>query len=289
VLSPLPDSPAADVEHASQIGILLDAERPLHLGFGHGVHMAQESRTLDTAKSSTLGGLSSSLLDMTMGKRLKLALESRNLRPAELISRTGLSKATIYFLLDDTTSPDKVRDSTIKKLCRVLRVSSEWLTHGRGDMDEPAAAQDAEQWEDVVGYAQAVGLGAGAEAEEYAESHKLKFKASSLRRKNLRPEKLAVFYGRGDSMLPRIRSGDAILFDIGDTRPRDDTLYVIQVHGLANKEYQVKRAMVLEDGVYFQADNPAGDHDWRRPLRMDSKRAKIEIIGRVRWIGSWED
>lgn len=151
------------------------------------------------------------------------------------------------------------------------------------------AAAEEQTWADVKGYSQAVGLGAGTEALEYAETHKLKFRADSLARKRLNPEKLAVMYGSGDSMLPRILPGDAILFDTSDTRPRDGMLYVILVSGAANPEYQVKRCMVLEDDIYFVADNPAGDHNWRKPKRIDSKKHPIEIIGRVRWIGSWED
>ena len=145
-----------------------------------------------------------------------------------------------------------------------------------------------DEWDNVLGYAQAAGLGNGPEAQEYAETHKLKFRADSLARKRLRADKLAVMYGTGDSMLPRIHTGDAILFDISDTRPVDGALYVIQVHGVAGREYQVKRAMLIDDVVYFVADNPAGDHSWKKPKRMDAKRGQIEIIGRVRWIGSWE-
>lgn len=140
-------------------------------------------------------------------------------------------------------------------------------------------------WADIQGYAQAVGLGKGAEAQEYAETHKLKFRAESLSRKGLRPAGLAVMYGQGDSMVPRIHPGDAVLFDTGDTRPRDGAIFVIQWKG----EIYAKRAMVLEDAVYFAADNPAGDHNWRKPKRMDAKRDPIHILGRVRWIGSWED
>lgn len=142
-----------------------------------------------------------------------------------------------------------------------------------------------EEWSDVPGYAQAVGLGKGAEAQEYAEAHKLKFRADSLARKNLRPASLAVMYGQGDSMLPRITPGDALLFDTQDTRPRDGAIYIVQWKG----EIYAKRAMVLDDAVYFAADNPAGDHHWRKPKRMDAKRDPVNVLGRVRWIGSWED
>lgn len=162
----------------------------------------------------------------------------------------------------------------------------------RSDLPEQRAATasaDDGDWSDILGYAQAMGLGGGPEAQEYAETHKLKFRADSLARKRLNPSKLAVMYGRGDSMEPRVLSGDAILFDMSDTRPRDGALFVIMIDGGgAAKEYQVKRCEILDDFVYFKADNPGGDHNWKKPRRMDSPRHPIEIIGRVRWIGSWE-
>ncbi len=145
-------------------------------------------------------------------------------------------------------------------------------------------ADDGVGWEDVVGYAQAVGLGAGAEAQEYAETHKLKFRTESLRRKGLRPPALAVYYGQGDSMEPRIRAGDAILFDTSDTRPVDGAIYLVCRDG----EINVKRCEIIDDIVYFRSDNPAGDHTWRKPRRMDHPSDPITIHGRVRWIGSWE-
>lgn len=208
----------------------------------------------------------------------------------DLIARKVLSKAGIYFILDGTTKAEKIRASTVAKLASALQVNAEWLQYGRGQMDGSPPSQAAESdWEEVRGYAQAIGLGGGPEAAEYAETHKLKFKASSLSRKRLRAPALAVMYGKGDSMEPRIQSGDAILFDTSDTRPRDGALFVILVPGAQNQEYQVKRCELLDDLVYFKADNPHGDHNWKKGRRMDDKKNPIQIIGRVRWIGSWED
>lgn len=144
-------------------------------------------------------------------------------------------------------------------------------------------------WLDVSGYGQQVGLSDGEEAQEYAETHKLKFRADSLARKRLQTQNLAVFYGKGDSMEPRIHAGDAILFDQSDTRPRDGHLYVILVPGAGAESYSVKRCEIIEDMVFFKPDNPKGDHGWRKPKRMDDAKSPIKIIGRVRWIGSWED
>lgn len=141
------------------------------------------------------------------------------------------------------------------------------------------------EWSDVMGYAQAAGLGAGVEAEDYAEAHKLKFRASSLRRKGLRPQHLVVYYGKGDSMEPRIKDGDAILFDTSDTKPRDGAVFIVQ----RGKEMYAKRCELLDGAAYFRSDNPHGDHHWRKAKRLDNPRDPLQVLGRVRWIGSWEE
>lgn len=220
----------------------------------------------------------------TMGSRLRRAMALRKRSVPEIVAAGVMSRANVYLILNDTTRPDMIRDDTVDKLCRFLRVNREWLKTGRGPIEGGPEASDPDTV-DVLGYPQAVGLGKGAEAQEYAETHKLKFRADSLARKRLRPAGLAVMYGQGDSMLPRIHPGDAILFDTTDTRPKDGAIFVVQW----KSEIYAKRAMVLDDVVYFGADNPAGDHHWRKPKRMDAKRDPIHVLGRVRWIGSWED
>ncbi|MEX5405091.1 S24 family peptidase [Stenotrophomonas sp. WED208] len=178
---------------------------------------------------------------------------------------------------------------TLKAFSAALGIED---TDIRDDLPEqqynsPAPSDD--DYTDVTGYSQAVGLGAGAEAEEYAETHSLKFKKTSLRRRGIYNRPLAIYYGKGDSMEPTIEDGDAILFDTSDTRVQDGSLYLIQVHGAANPEYYVKRAMVLDGTVFFSSDNPKGDHHWQKPRRMDSKREPITVVGRVHWIGGWAD
>lgn len=234
----------------------------------------------------------------TLGSRLKEAMTIREVTVEELAARKVLSRAGVYQWLNDTVKREKVREETVQKLCDALRVSRTWLMDGRGSMSPNAVADDPPPYTHIVhqddhvsidAYSQAVGLSDGAEAMEYAETHKLKFKADSLARKRLSPRSLAVFYGKGDSMEPRIHSGDAVLFDHSDTRPRDGALFVIMVPGVGSDSYSVKRCEMIDDLVLFKSDNPSGDHGWRKPRRMDDPRHPITIIGRVRWIGSWED
>jgi phage repressor protein C with HTH and peptisase S24 domain len=221
----------------------------------------------------------------TLGSRIAQELKLKGWDWPELSRRSGVG----YSTLKEIESGRQKSSTKLWAIAAALDVADTYLATGKGRRERDALGTDPE-WSNVRGYSQAAGLGAaGAEAEEYAESHKLKFKASSLQRKRLQPDNLAIFYGKGDSMLPRIHDGDAIMFDTADIKPRDGTLYVIQVHGAANPEYQVKRALLLDDDVFFVADNPAGDHSWVKPRRMDAKRGRIAVIGRVRWIGSWED
>lgn len=220
---------------------------------------------------------------ITIGGRIKAEREAQGISRKDLAARCKIP----YPTLAGIENADQESTTRLHVIADSLGVNVAWLETGKGPRYRADAAYEP-GWTSVKGYAQAVGLGAGADAQEYAETHKLKFRAESLARKRLNPEKLAVMYGKGDSMLPRVRPGDAVLFDQSDRIPKDGRLYVIMVNG-GTAEYQVKRCMDLDGSIYFVADNPAGDHGWIKPRRMDDKRHPIEVVGRVRWIGSWED
>lgn len=219
---------------------------------------------------------------MKIGERIRAEREAQKLERKDICAATQIP----YPTLAGIENGDQASSTRLHAIAAVLRVSPRWLETGRGPKDASSALDDG--WEDVLGYAQAVGLGDGAEAEEYAETHALKFRADSLRRKRLSPGSLAVMYGKGDSMLPRIRSGDAILFDTTDTRPSDEALFVVMCQGINGSEYSAKRCRQFGDQWFFESLNPEGDHNWRKPRAVTDKRHPIEIIGRVRWIGSWE-
>lgn len=244
-----------------------------------------KSRALDSfvKQSRQIDAYRSSPMD-TMGERLRRAMSIREVSVKDIVDAGVMSRANVYLILNGTTQPDKIRDDTVEELCRFLRINRKWLKTGKGPIEGDEGRTEP-GWEDVTAFAQAVGLGAGAEAQEYAETHSLKFKASSLRKRGILGGKLAVYYGKGDSMEPTIKNGDAILFDESDTRVLDGRLYVVQ----SGKEIYVKRAEILDDAVYFRSDNPNGDHNWIKARRMDNKRSPITVIGRVHWIGAWAD
>lgn len=65
--------------------------------------------------------------------------------PADLVRQNVLSKAAIYFWLDDTAKPDKVRADSVSKVCKALRINREWLLTGRGGMDATSEPQSQSQ------------------------------------------------------------------------------------------------------------------------------------------------
>ena len=178
---------------------------------------------------------------------------------------------------------DGFREPSLEDVALIAGALSITKSQLLGETKEALTEKDG--WADIQGYSQAVGLGKGAEAQDYAETHKLKFKADSLTRKGLFPNNLVVMYGHGDSMLPRIKEGDALLFDTSDKKPQHERIFIVQV----GKEIYAKRCLVLDDLVFFDSLNSNGDHRWNKAKRMDSKHDPVQIIGRVRWIGSWED
>lgn len=172
---------------------------------------------------------------------------------------------------------------TLVVFCRALGIEPDEI---RTDLPEQqlmtAPSVDA-GWTDVVGYAQAAALGDGSIPEDYAETHALKFKRSSLSRKGLKADRLAVYYGDGDSMEPTIETGDAILFDTSDTRLQDGKIFMVRYDG----HITAKRMVKLGRAWFLSSDN-ATDPKWRKPVPVDETR-DFEVIGRVRWIAGWED
>jgi phage repressor protein C with HTH and peptisase S24 domain len=211
------------------------------------------------------------------GERIKLARKIRKMNRADLARRSGVGYSTISEVERGATG----RTAEIPALARALNFSVDWLADGKGPMEliEP----DEDEWPFVLAHRQPASLGPGAEVDEYAETHKLKFRAASLMRKRLKPDALAVCYGKGDSMMPRIHDGDAILFDRSDKEPADGKLYVVTYDGKL-----LAKQLSLLGGRWFIESLNKDSKDWRKPQPIEEHR-HFEIHGRIRWIGSWED
>ncbi len=209
-----------------------------------------------------------------MADRIRTAIEKSGLTQEAVAQSFGVSVQAVSGWVR-TGKVDK------RKLPRLAQLTDKPLSYFIPDA--PDGAPGAGGWDDVIGYAQAAALGDGSIPEDYAETHALKFKASSLGRKNLRADKLAVYYGDGDSMEPTIETGDAILFDTSDTRLQDGKIFMVRYDG----HITAKRMVKLGRAWFLSSDNNE-DPKWRKPVPVDETK-DFEVIGRVRWIAGWED
>lgn len=222
----------------------------------------------------------------TIGDRIRTEREAKGITRAELAKAIG-AKGESY--ISELELGGIKKGGRLHLIAQALGVTVGWLETGKGDKHVQPKPVSDDLYADISGFAAAVGLSDGVEADDYAETYSLKFRKDSLRRKNLLNANLAVMYGKGDSMEPKIHDGDAVLFNRDDTRPRHEDLFVIQVPGVGkNDAVTVKQCEIIGDIVTFRALNPRGDHNWRTPRRMDDERHPIQIVGRVRWLASWQ-
>lgn len=234
--------------------------------------------------STIIYRIQSIMLDM-IGDRLKELRLEHKLGQPEFAAIAGTTKQYVWRL--ENGHNKKPNPEYVQRWAAHFQVRMEWITSGKLPKEAVSATSEPandDPWADVTGYSQAVGLGSGPEAQDWAETHKLKFRRDSLARKRLNPDHLAVMYGAGDSMEPTIRAGDAILFDTADTEPKNRGIYVLLVPGAAADEYVAKRAVVSKGVVSFVSDNPDGDHNWKEPRPLSDG---MKVVGRVRWTGGW--
>jgi phage repressor protein C with HTH and peptisase S24 domain len=220
------------------------------------------------------------MVDMeTLGERLRKEREAQKMTQGDLGKVAGVSKQAIAKIESGATQEPAT--TTLEPIARHLGVNLRWLTEGRGE--KRLQAPMADEWPDVMAYRTSASLGDGSEPDEWMETHKLKFRAESLQRKRLRAEHLGVVFGRGDSMLPRIRSGDAIMFDKRKTTATDGDLFVITYDGglLAKK-------LTNLGGRWFIESLNKDDPKWRKPVPVEDHKG-FAIHGKVVWIGSWEE
>ncbi len=86
-------------------------------------------------------------------------------------------------------------------------------------------------------------------------------------------ENLKLISGRGDSMAPTIRSGDAVLVDAGVTTVEDDAIYFFRMRG----KLQIKRIQRGLDGLTIISDN--GQYP---PIEVPGEREDdIKILAQI--------
>lgn len=143
--------------------------------------------------STIVAGFRSTILDM-IGNCLKEVRTAAGLTQEEFGKLADTSKQYVSRL--ESGANMNPAPEFLRKWARKMRVRMEWLSSG--ELPKEAVEMD-DDWSDVRGFAQSAGLGNGHEASDHVETHNLKFRRRSLDRKRLRPDQLAVVYGRRHS------------------------------------------------------------------------------------------
>lgn len=214
----------------------------------------------------------------TRGQRIRRARQERGLTLEQLGKAVGTTKQGISAIeRDETKNPEA---QTIEGISRFLGKSVRWLLDGAGPEER---SDDDDEWADVLASTEQSSFKSANAAAAYADAHKLKFRAETLLQKGLNASNVKVYYIKDDSMGPRLRTGDTVVFDETDTKPANGELFVVRWRN----QLSVKRCELVDDIVLFRADQPDSDRAWNQPKRMDAQKEPVTVLGRIRWLGGW--
>ena len=150
---------------------------------------------------------------------------------------------------------------------------------------DPVFASDGQEFEQVPLYSAQLAAGDGASNEAPQVIDHLAFRRDWLKSIGVSPQSAVIARAHGDSMIPTLQPGDALLIDRaradppakvrapGDTRPAQ--IYALVDDGHA----RVKRLELASPGtLILLSDNPAHAPEFRQV-------GSVSIIGRVMWWG----
>jgi transcriptional regulator with XRE-family HTH domain len=187
-------------------------------------------------------------------------------------ARSGVPQGTLskYLKAGGTAGP---RLDLVAKIADALGCSIDWLVWGRGDGPEAAAG-----FVKIPRYDATLAAGAGSWNEGRRQLDFIPFTNDFLaKRLNRTSAKgLTVLEARGDSMEPTIADGGLLLVDEDDRRVVDG-IFAFLLDGDA----RVKRIRKLTDGLMLISDNTA----YPPETVLGDELGKLQIIGRVRWVG----
>lgn len=213
-------------------------------------------------------------------KRMREAMSDKGMpergRQVFLVNLLKVAGPTAKGYYDGLYMPDEAKTSI---LAAALEVEYAWLRFGKGQK------HGAEVAVDVVPFFRdaRVSGGHGAHGGDFDSAGGLAFRPGSLQRQGLSVDRCEAIPVTGDSMSPTIKDGDAVLYNRAETQPRAGKIYVIN---LPDEGGVVKR-LFLENGMLRVAsDNPDKQYQDRF---FDPDTEQVQVLGRVRWIGRWEN
>lgn len=194
----------------------------------------------------------------------------------------GVVPQTIQLIEDGKTF--SITGKTLSGYARASGFNSEWLQTGKGPRVGPLRIQDeAGEYLTIPMHDAHASAGHAHQNGNVSEIGSLLFRPRSMAKKGISHDHAKAYYVRGASMFPRLRDGDAVLFDTADQAVMDGKLYVIE---WGDSTYVKRLYRELDGLVRVVSDNPAPEF---RDRMVQPSDPGFKVLGRVRWIGSWED
>lgn len=203
----------------------------------------------------------------TLQERLKLVMAGPpKISQAALARACGIKPPSVNDWLSGKTK--SIEGENLLHAAHLLKVAPMWLATGRGPMKKDMDTVDVEGLPDALAqkisnyrpvvqverYDLAGSMGPGTEPPEMNMVVEHMSLDANWVRQNLTyttMKNLKLISGRGDSMAPTIRNGDAILVDAGVTSVDSDAIYFFLMRG----QLQIKRLQRGLDGLTIISDN----------------------------------
>jgi len=197
----------------------------------------------------------------TIGTRLRKERTLQNISRTSLAQMTGVG----YSTLAELERGGMQTSTKLRVIADALGVSLRWLETGKGPKDAGdasattriAAAETSPDYVHVQQLDGEAGMGEGRVNEDYPEVVRaMDFEPGYIRSVVgfvPPPGRLVIVTGRGDSMIPVIQPGEALIVDTGVTTFDGDGIYLINT----GNGQQIKALQDRGDAVYVVSANAA--------------------------------
>lgn len=185
----------------------------------------------------------------TLGERIKLRMKELKLTQSSLAQKTGLTQAGIHKL----TSGQQPRTTKIIELASALKVTPEWLLTGIGE-DDYVALPPNEDFTAINFGKFRLEAGVNGFSIDYQDQDEMKpifFRVDWLKEMGFKANKLIACKITGDSMQPRLYSGDSVVINTETVIPKDGVVFAVNYEG----ELVIKRMHRDGGQWYLRSDN----------------------------------
>lgn len=215
----------------------------------------------------------------TLADRLRARAQQLGLAPAHVAKMAGVNRSFIYDILRGRSSRPGI--DRLADVARLLKVDRDWLIHGIGEVEgkSPFVENPDDAFVAITPASARPPMNGGAAATDDGDTPRqtYHFRRSWIRNTlKTSPSQLRIMHVRGDSMVPTLLSGDAVLIDMNLRAPNPPGLFVLDDGiGLVAKRLEhipcsgPSTVRMISDNKHYPAYECTVD--------------EIHIVGRIRW------